>query len=237
MRKTAAVAWKEVRSYFSSPMAYAVAGVFVGLTGYFFVDGLSGPIPEATVRPYTDSATFVLVLLAPLLTMRLLAEEHKLGTSELLLTAPIRDWEVALGKFLASLFFFVASIALTLFYVALLYWVGNPDTGPILTAYLGLVLFAGAALSIGLFTSSITDNQIVAAVLAAGALLMLTVIQLAADQTSGVIATVLSEVSMAEHYGDFSRGILSLRGVVYYVSVIVVFLFLTVRSLESRRWR
>ena len=102
----------------------------------------------------------MLVLLAPLLTMRLLAEEHKLGTSELLLTAPIRDWEVALGKFLASLFFFVASIALTLFYVALLYWVGNPDTGPILTAYLGLVLFAGAALSIGLFTSSITDNQI-----------------------------------------------------------------------------
>ena len=81
MRKTAAVVWKEVRSYFSSPMAYAVAGVFVGLTGYFFVDGLSGPIPEATVRPYTDSATFVLVLLAPLLTMRLLAEEHKLGTS------------------------------------------------------------------------------------------------------------------------------------------------------------
>ena len=159
MRKTAAVAWKEIRSYFSSPMAYAVAGVFVGLTGYFFVDGLSGPIPEATVRPYTDSATFVLVLLAPLLTMRLLAEEHKLGTSELLLTAPIQDWEVALGKFLASLIFFVASIALTLFYVALLYWVGNPDTGPILTAYLGLVLFAGAALSIGLFTSSITASD------------------------------------------------------------------------------
>ena len=237
-RKLLAVVRKEARTYFGSPIAYAVAAVFVSLTGYFFVDAMSASaFPEATVESYVGRATFILVLVGPLLTMRLLAEEQKLGTIELLLTSPVRDWEVVLGKFIASLIVIITTLALTLVYVVLLFWFGNPDPGPVCTAYVGLVLFAAGALSVGLFTSSLTSNQIVAAVLSYGILALLTVIHFAADSTGGAVATVLRELSMTAHFEDFTRGILNLRGVVYYFGVVVFFLFLAIRSLEFRRWK
>ena len=238
MRNTMAIAWRETRAYFASPIAYVVAGVFVALTGYFFVDAMSSSVfPEASVDSYIGRSTLILTLVAPLLTMRLLSEEQNRGTIELLLTAPVRDWEVVLGKFISSLAVFLVAVALTLFYVVLLFWFGNPDPGPILTSYLGLLLFGGSALAVGLFTSSLTNSQIVAAVAAYGILALLTVTQLAASHVGGVIATVLQQASLTVHFDDFSRGILNTNNVVYYVTFTMVFLFLTAQSLEIRRWK
>lgn len=238
MRRLLAIAYRETQAYFVSPIAYVVALVFVSLTGYFFVDAMSASaFPEATVEPYVGRATFILALLGPLLTMRLLAEERKLGTLELLMTAPVQDWEVVVGKFAGALAVATSAIGLTLVYVGLLFIYGNPDPGPIVTAYVGLLLFAGAALAIGLFTSSLTSNQIVAAVLSYGVLALLSVIHLAADHVTGAPATVLRELSMVAHFEDFLRGVLDLRHIAYYVSVMVVLLYLTVRTLELGRWR
>lgn len=238
MRNILAIAWKEIRTYFTTPTAYIVAMVFLAITGYFFVASIGGPgLPQAQVQGYLRASTFVLILFAPGLTMRLLAEEQKLGTFELLLTSPIRDWEVVLGKFLASLVFFTATLAVTLFYLLLLSVYGNPDTGPVFTSYLGFLLYGAMALAVGLLASSFTSNQIVAAVVGFGILLLLFFSDSAVGAVSGVTATVLREVSMRSHYDDFLRGIINTSDVVYYVSMIVLFLFLTVRSLETRRWR
>ncbi|MCI0771011.1 MAG: ABC transporter permease subunit, partial [Chloroflexi bacterium] len=138
MRNTLIIAWKETRSYFSSPTAYVVGAMFLVLTGIFFVFDMTRPFAEASVRGFISWATFFIVFLAPLLSMRLLAEEQKMGTLELLLTAPVRDWEVVVGKYLASLATLGATLAFTLFYVLLLFVFGDPDVGPLLSAYLGL---------------------------------------------------------------------------------------------------
>lgn len=238
MRRVLAIAYRETLAYFVSPIAYVIALVFVSLTGYFFVDAMSASaFPEATVESYVGRATFILALLGPLLTMRLVAEERKLGTLELLMTSPVLDWEVVVGKFAGAMVVATSAIALTAVYVGLLFLYGNPDPGPIFTAYIGLVLFAGAALSVGLFTSSLTSNQIIAAVLSYGILALLSVIHLAADHVGGAPATVLRELSIVAHYEDFVRGVLDLRHVAYYVSVMVVLLYLTTRTLELGRWR
>ena len=237
MRVALAVANKEIQSYFTSPMGYIVALVFLSLTGFFFGLSVSSDFPEASIDGYISPSAFILVILAPAMTMRLFAEEQKLGTLELLLTSPVRDWEVVLGKFIASLTFFLATLALTLYYVILLYWFGSPDTGPVWSGYLGLSLYGAAALSIGLLASSLTNNQIVAMVVGFGILLILSVIDQAADLVDGRASTILSQLGMTGHLGDFSRGIVDTGNVVYYLTVIVVFLFLAVRSVESRRWR
>ena len=237
MRVSLAIAWKEIQTYFTSPMGYIVALVYVALTGFFFALSISEEFPEATVDGYIDPSSFILLLLAPAMTMRLMAEEQKLGTMELLLTSPVRDWEVVLGKFLASFAFFLITISLTLAYVILLYWYGNPDSGPVWSGYLGLILYGGAALSVGLLASSLTNNQIVSLVVGFGILLLLSLIDQASDLVDGVPSTILSQMGMTTHLDDFSKGLVDTYHIVYYITVVVVFLFLTVRSLETRRWR
>ena len=237
MRNILAVAGKEVKAYFTSPMAYVVAAVFLAITGYFFVQAVSQPFAEASIRGWLVPSTFIFVLWSPVLTMRLLAEEQKLGTLELLLTAPVRDHEVVLGKFLASLAILKGTVALTLYYVVLLFWFGDPDLGPLLTGYLGLLLYGAATLAVGLMASSLTGNQIVAAVVGFGILLLLTLSDQAAAITSGLPSRILEGVSLTGHFSDFARGILDTNNVIYYVSVTVLFLFFTVRIVESRRWR
>ena len=191
MRNTWAIAWKEIRGYFTSPVAYVVALIFVALTGYFFVRSvdsiLSGPnFPEASLRDtLRQISVFILPWLAPVLTMRLLAEEQKMGTIELLLTSPVRDWEVVAGKYIASLLTLVVTIALTSYYVLLLYAFGDPDSGPVLSAYLGLFLFSAAALEIGLMASSLSSNQIVAAVIGMAGVPPLSVLKPRADTRPG----------------------------------------------------
>ena len=237
MTNTLAIAWKEAKGYFGTPTAYIVGAMFLAVTGIFFVRDVTSPFAEASVRGVIDWANFFLVFLAPLLTMRLLAEEQKMGTMELLLTAPVRDWEVIMGKYIASFLFLVATVALTLYYVLMVYWFGGPDTGPLLSAYLGLFLFGAAALAIGLLASSLSDNQLVAAAVGVAILLTLTFLDRVGDLLSGVSADVITGLSMNAHFGDFTRGIIDWSHIVYYVSLAAVFLFLTVRSLETRRWR
>ena len=236
MRNTVAIAWKEIKSYFSTPTAYVVGAMFLVLTGIFFVVDVTRPFAEASVRSFIDWASFFILFLAPILTMRLLAEEQKLGTLELLLTAPVRDWEVVAGKFTASFLILVATIAPTLYYVLLLYWFGDPDTGPLLSAYLGLFLHGAAALAVGLLASSLSANQIVAAAVGMAVLLTLSFIGRVADVLSGAGADVLNGLSMDAHFLDFTRGIIDTSNIVYYISLAAVFLFLTIRSLETRRW-
>lgn len=236
-RNTFAIFWKETKTYFTSPMAYIIGGVFLAITGYLFVSSISVAFPEAGIRGWLDPSTTVFVLWAPAITMRLLAEEQKLGTLELLMTSPIRDYEIVLGKFAAVLAILLATLALTLFYTLLLVLYGDPDFGPILTGYLGIFLFGGASLSVGLLASSLTSNQVVAAIVSFGALLLMVLTNQAADITSGLAAQVLEGVSLSGHFDDFSRGILDTNNVVYYLSVMAFFLFLTIRNIESRRWR
>ena len=237
MRVSVAIAWKEIQAYFTSPTGYIVALVFIALTGYFFGRDISEDFPIASVGGYISASRFILLFLAPAITMRLMAEEQKLGTVELLLTAPVRDWEVVLGKFMASLAFFLGTLALTLYYVILLFVFGNPDSGPVWSAYLGLILYGSAALSIGLLASSLTNNQIVALTVGFGILLGLTLIGQASTLVDGTASTILFQLGLTSHLSDFSRGVIDTNHIIYYVTVIAVFLFLTVRSLETRRWR
>ena len=236
MKNTAAIAWRETKAYFLTPTAYVVGSMFLVLTGIFFVFEITSTFPEATVRGLVEWASFFMVFLSPLLTMRLLAEEQKLGTLELLLTAPVRDWEVVVGKYLAALLTLIVTVLMTLYYVLLLYWFGDPDTGPVLSAYLGLVLYGAAALSVGLLSSSLSSNQIVSAVVGTAVLLTLSFLDAVAQLVSGIAREVLNGLSMDAHLVDFNRGVVDTSNIVYYLSIAAVFLFVTVRLVETRRW-
>ncbi len=237
MRTIQAVAWKEILVYFGNPMAYIVGLIFLAVTGFFFVIDLGNPFPEASLGNFFQGATIILVLLAPALTMRLLSEEQKLGTIELLLTSPVRDWEVIIGKYLASLVFLISLIALTLYYPLLLFLFAEPDPGPIYSGYLGFILYGSAALSIGILTSTLTSNQIVAFIVSAGILLLLFFANTGADVVGGFWSTLVTEIGMRSHFTDFERGVIDTKHIVYFISVTAFFLFLSIRALESRRWR
>ena len=237
MRTIRAVAFKEIQIYFSSPVAYIVALIFMALSGFFFVRDLGNPFPEASLSNFFQGATFLLIPLAPALTMRLLAEEQKLGTIELLLTSPVRDWEVILGKYLASFVFLLFLLSLTSYYVILLLVFATPDPGPIYSGYLGLILYGAAALSVGILTSTLTSNQIIAAVVGTGILVVLYATSFIGDVVTRVWATIFNQLGFTSHFNDFDRGIIDSTHIVYFVTVTALFLFLSIRALESRRWR
>ena len=237
MRAVQAVAWKEIQIYFSSPTAYIIGTIFLALAGFFFVRDLGEPFPEASLSAFFQGATIVLVLLAPVLTMRLMAEEQKLGTIELLLTSPVRDWEVVIGKYLASMVFLLGTLVWTLYYTVLLVVYADPDPGPIYAGYLGLILYGAAALAIGLLTSTLTSNQIVAAAVAMGILLVLYFAEAASGSLGTTASNIIGQVGIKSHFDDFERGIIDTRHVVYFICFIAFFLFLTIRALEIRRWR
>lgn len=237
MKNTLTIAWKETRTYFVSPMAYIIIAVYAGLAAYYFVTSISGVLPEAAVRGYLIPSALIFTLLSPVITMRLLAEEQKLGTLELLMTAPMRDYEIVLGKFLAAMASLISLLVPTIYLVLILMWFGTPDTGPILSGYLGLILFGMATLSVGLFASSLTGNQIVAAVVAMGILLILSIIDLASTYVSGIFTDLVLQISITNHLQSFARGVVDTHDLVFYVILTIFMLFLTVRSMESRRWR
>ena len=237
MRTAQAVAWKEIVIYFSSPTAYIVGLIFLALTGFFFSRDLGNPFPEATLAPFFQGAVIIFILLAPALTMRLIAEEQKLGTIELLLTSPVRDWEVVIGKYIASLTFLLVLVALSFFYAILLFVFASPDPGPIWAGYLGLVLYGAASLSVVAVASNHTSNQIVAAVVAMGILLALFFADLAFGAVGGLAGEIIGQMGLKSHFDDFERGVVDTKHIVYFLSVTAFFLFLSVRALESRRWR
>jgi len=235
VRNTTTIALKEFKSYLASPMAYVVTGIFLVLTGFFFQSSPT-TYSETSITGFLTYGSILLLLLASVLAMRLLAEEKKMGTLELLLTAPVRDSEVIMGKFLGSLGILTAMLALTFYYPILLMWFGDPDIGPIATGYLGLFLLGGTSLAVGLFASSLTSNQIVAVVIAGGILFALWFIGMAADLLPEALGEVTGYLSLYSHFPDFMRGVIDTRGIIYYLSITALFLFLAVRSLENSRW-
>ena len=237
IRNLMAVIKRETKAYFTMPSAYVVGAMFLILTGVFFVFDITQPFAEAGVRGLIDWASFFLIFLAPLLTMRLLAEEQKLGTLELLLTSPVREWEVVIGKYIASLIMLLAILAVTSYYVILMYIFGTPDSGPVLSAYMGLILYGAAALSIGLLGSSLSSNQIVAAVVGTAVLLFFSFINRVSAVIEGAPASFLDALSMESRLADFTRGIIDTSHVIYFLSLIAIFVFITIRALETRRWR
>jgi len=235
VRNTTTIALREFKSYLASPMAYVVTGIFLVLTGFFFQSSPT-TYSETSINGFLVWGSILLLLLASVLTMRLLAEEKKMGTLELLLTAPVRDSEVIMGKFLGSLGILTVMLALTFYYPILLWVFGSPDWGPIATGYLGLFLLGCTSLAVGLFASSLTSNQIVAAVVAGGIIFALWFIGMAADLLPEALGEVIGYLSLNYHFPDFMRGVIDTRGVIYYLSITALFLFLAVRSLENSRW-
>lgn len=218
-------------------MSYIVTCIFLLLTGTFFTTYIAGTqYSDTSIRGFVESSQVLLLLFAAVLTMRLIAEERKLGTWELLLTAPVRDTEVVLGKFLSSLAVLVTMLVLTLYYPILLIILGDPDMGPIGTSYLGLFLLGSASLAVGIFASSLTSNQIVSAVVAGGILFALWSVGMAASFVPEALGEILSYLSLSYHFNDFIRGVVDTRAIIYYLSITALFLYLAIRSLETGRW-
>jgi len=246
---------KEMRLYFGSPVAYVVLTFFLLISGWFFSQiflfysdismrsmmqpqfGQNLSITENVMRPLFSNMSVVLLFFIPMLTMRLFAEEKRAGTMELLLTYPVRDGEVLAGKFLAGLGLYAVLLGLTLLYPGLVAYFTRVEWGPILTGYLGLVLLGATFLAVGLLISSLTENQIVAGFGTFGVLLAFWVIGWGAEFAGGGMRAVLQYLSVTEHMDGFSRGLIDTKDLVYYGSAVALALFLTLRSLESKRWR
>jgi len=237
MRNALIIARRELEAYYVSPIAYVVTAAFLIVMGVLFYLILLAS-REATLRYLYGNAVMILffMLSAPVLTMRLLAEEQRSGTIELLLTSPVRDWEIVVGKFLAALVVLIVILILALYYPLVLSSIGKPDWGPIWATYLGLLLMGASMIALGVFTSALTRNQIVAAVLGAALILFLVFCGFAADFTQGFISDFFREISILTHYFDFLKGVVDTAHVVYFLSLTVVGLFLATAALDARRW-
>lgn len=238
MRNVGIISRKELKSYLSSPMAYIVTAMFLAISGTFFSVYLAATnYVDTSIKGFLNAAQILILLFAAVLTMRLVAEERKLGTWELLLTSPVRDSQIILGKFVGSFAVLAGMLLLTLYFPLLLVVFGDPDLGAIGTSYLGLLLLGAACLSIGVFASTLTSNQIVAAVVSGAMLFALWFLGAVESFATGALKEVLSYLSLSRHFADFTRGVVDTRAVVYYLGVTALFLQLAVGSVEAGRWR
>jgi ABC-2 type transport system permease protein len=194
-------------------------------------------VTDSVLRPLFSNMSVILLLLMPLITMRLFAEERRSGTIELLLTYPVRDGAVLIAKYLAALALYALMLALTLLYPGIVAYFTRLEWGPLLSGYLGLLLMGATFLAVGIFASSLTENQIVASITTFGVLLFLWVIGWSAEYVGGGWGRVLSHLSLLDHFDTFARGVLDTKDIVYYLNVTILALFLTLRSLEARRWK
>src|SRR5271154_6425332 len=259
MRSFYAIYRKEMGHYFVSPIAYIVIGVFLFLSAWFFNYFLTviirqsfnmemqsmrfGMPPEIDVpgqvmRGFFGLLSTLILFFTPILTMGVFAEERKRGTMELLMTSPVTETQIVLGKFLASLSLYAIMMVPTMSYMIFMYLHSDPvpPLKMLFAGYLGVILLGGSLLSLGSFISSLTENQLIAAVLTFAAFLMLWVIDLGRN-ADGALGTVLQYLSVIRHYEDFSRGIIDTSSLIYYFSFGFLFTFLTVRSVDSMRWR
>ena len=246
---------KELYRLFASPIFYVVAFIFLALVGYFFYSSVAyysllsfqaGRNPflseqlnltDMVLEPFFGSISVVLLLMVPLITMRLFAEEKKTGTIELLMTSPISSVQVLLGKFFACFSLYAIIVSLTMVYFAILEAYGSPDWGPIFSGYLGYLFLGATFISVGILASALTENQIVAVLLSFGILLLFWLIDWSASFAGPTAAKILQYVSFIEHLEDFQRGVIDTRDVIFYLSFTFFCLFLTTRVIESRRWR
>jgi ABC-2 type transport system permease protein len=250
---------KEMGHYFVSPIAYVVIGIFLLLTAFFFnlfltvfiqqsfemqMRGMQYGMPQdmdvpgQVMRAFFGVLSTLVLFITPMLTMGVYAEERKRGTMELLMTSPVTELEIVLGKFFAVFSLFIIMLLPTATYLAFMFLRSEPAPPwrILLAGYSGVLLLGGSLLALGTFISSLTENQLIAAVLTFAAFLLVWVLD-AGRSASSTIATVLSYLSVIRHYDDFTRGIIDTSALVYYFSFIVLFVFLTVRSVDSMRWR
>lgn len=255
MRKLGAIYRKELQHYFQSVTAYVMISLFLALAGYFFysifryynyLSFQAGREPqlaenlnliEGVMRPLMSNVSVVLLFALPMLTMRLLAEEKKQGTFELLLTYPLSDFEAIMGKYLAALTVFAVMLGGTILYPAMLAIFSDPEAGPIATSYIGLFLMGASFVAMGVFFSSITNSQIVAGAATFAVALFFLIIGWAAPFAGPTLSKVIAQFSILEHFDSFAKGIINLQDVTYYVFLTVFFIFMTMRSLESTHWR
>jgi len=245
---------RELKAYFVSPVAYVVLVIFLVVAGFFFTSivrwfsyySLQAQhsrygVPEMNITAWLEgffmnTAVWILFVL-PLLSMRLFSEEKRQGTMELLFTYPIRDAETVLGKYSACATIYVAMLGMSVLNMLVLAKYGDLEPGPIFSAYLGLFLMGASFLAVGIFVSSLTENQIVAAIGTFGALLLLWVIHWVSTTANPKLGRLLEEISVIERYSDFAKGVIEVKDIVYYILFAVFFIFLTLRVLESKKWR
>lgn len=238
MKGTLIIWKKEIFSYLSSPMAYIITCVFLLLSGTFFVAYLVGTnYADTSIQGFINAAQFLILLFTSILTMRLISEEKKLATWEFLLTCPVKDIGIILGKFLGSFTILLLMLALTLFYPLMLIILGDPDIGPMATSYIGLIFLGSSCLAAGIFSSSVSSNQIVAVVLSGGILFGLWFIGPLASLIPGPLGEALSLFSLSHYFSDFIIGIIDTRAIVYYLSITTFFLYMATRSIETGRWQ
>jgi ABC-2 type transport system permease protein len=254
MRNILVIFKKELKSYFASPIAYLLLAIFAVIFGFFFYSatrffvlqgmqmqmmgrGMPMDVNEYVIRPLLTNASVIGLFLIPMITMRLYAEEKRSGTIELLMTSPVRDLEIVLGKWLAALVLYVSILGISGINIAILYAFGRPDWKPILVGYLGLILQGGCLLAIGIFISTTTRNQIIAGGATFAVCLMLWVLDWVSAYDQSAWAKVVSYLSVVTHFEPFSKGVIDTKDVIFYLSMIFFGLFLTTRSVESLRWR
>ncbi len=255
MHKALAIYRREIAYYFQSPVAYAVITIFLLLAGYFFynllgffnlasMQAMQNPaqarslsLTASVMQPLLGNLSSVLLLLLPLVTMRLFAEERRSGASELLFTYPVSDAAVIAGKFGAAVSVFLVMLAMTLPYPALLFHFGNPEPGPLLSGYLGVFLMGVAFIAMGTFFSSLGESQLVAAAATFGCGLLFLIVGWMTPLVSATPAAVLEQLSMVHHLEGFARGVIDTNDLVFYLGLTLFFLFLCARVLDSARWR
>ena len=230
---------REFTVFFYSPIAYIVIAVFLVVSGIFFVMENFRPGQEASLRfLFGQYMPYILIFIVPMLTMRLMSEEFRSGTIEQLMTAPVSDMSVILGKFIGTMGFFVVLLLPTLLYVVLIAAYGDPDVGMILSSYFGLLLLGALFVAVGLFFSTCTQNQVIAVVCSFVLLAIFTFLaNYLAAQTEGLVRVVLQHLSIPTHYNDFAKGLVDTNHLVFFVTTTAFFLFLAAKMLESRRWR
>jgi len=230
--------------------------LFAALFGYFFyaflrmfvdesMGGAMGQGPQTVnvnmrmIRPLLGNAQVLILFLLPMITMRTYSEEKRSGTIELLLTSPLKDMEIVFGKYLAAMGMYAGLLGVTVLYLSILFIWGNPALAPVLSGYLGLVLLGGGFIAMGLFISTLTNNQMVAGVASFVVFLLLWIISWVADSGSvnPTVSSILHYLSITEHFDDFGKGVIDTKHIIFYLSFIAFGLFLAIKSVDSDRWR
>ncbi|MBI2568448.1 MAG: ABC transporter permease subunit [Candidatus Schekmanbacteria bacterium] len=246
-RNVSAIAEREFKAYFTSPIAYVVIGLFLAISSFFFylLLGFAQQTPRygnpigiySVFEGLFSNMVVTLFFFCPLISMRLIAEEKRGRTLELLMTAPVSEFQVITGKFAAAMSLYLIMLATTVPYAIVGYLYSEPDTSRLASGYLGVVLVGATFVALGLLSSTITANQIVAAVSAFTFILIAWFVDVAGEFIGGTGKTVLEYVAIRQHYMDFSKGIIDSKHLIYCLSAIVVSLFLSIRILETRKWR
>ncbi len=237
MRNSLAIARREFGAYFNSPIAYIFIVVFLLISGYMFFTEITTGTPQADMRPLFGLSPLIFCIFGPLVTMGLFSEEKATGTLEMLLALPVTDWQVVVGKFTAAVGLIATTLAITLPYAFFVAGYGHLDWGPVIGGYLGLLLMASGYLAVGLMTSVWTKNQVIAAVVGFLFCFALFLFGKLLQLVPPWLAPTVQALSFDYHFQSIARGVIDVRDLLYYASLIGVCLIVAQTSLESRRWR